>query len=573
MIQNYNHEWDNSLSKLTGNIIPHHWYQTICNKSGKPNRIAISLLSEIVYWYRPTRAGLSKFFGKEWQTSYAYLEKKLCACRESIRSAFVMLERLGIIQRELKSIQVRGQTYNNVLFIKLIDTKFISSFENKSSSNISNSISSFNNKKICSSVPKYDTPSTKICGDIYKEEENKEENNRSRSDDLLENKNFNELISCSKSTLSFSPQIDLDMIETESGIHTNHIESELNIVQIKSNTSDKSDSMFSKIPQSLRKNTKRNIAKRKKLSEYLSLDEAIYKEILSRTQRDFSKEFVENLLKKLSEKYEEHSFINDSYFVKYMTKVLDNELLSEEAANNIEHKTENDYLATIEDSADTSRVGGLKRRIASMFDGKTAYRLLTEYQFPEKHEEGSFEYRISIKKEKKSIYKDLKEQGQELILSEYYRDLLLREVRNIFGNDINKIEVENIKECDIYSKMQLHEEESNKDIMFRSEYHKSKQDIESKSGHIQKHRIWGRAREKLIEKYGIEIDQSWFKKLDVSIDEEGKEARLVAPTAFIRDWIKNNYLREIEKTIAMLEPSIEICKVNVGMYSSSGITT
>ena len=146
MIQNYNLEGDNTLSQLTGNIIPHHWYHTICNKSGRPNRIAISLLSEIVYWYRPKKGASldsnlpslnKKFLGDSWQTSYAYLEKKLCACRESIRAAFVMLEGLGIIQRELKSIQVRGQTYNNVLFIKLIDTRFISSFENKSNSNIS----------------------------------------------------------------------------------------------------------------------------------------------------------------------------------------------------------------------------------------------------------------------------------------------------------------------------------------------------------------------------------------------------------------------------------------------------
>jgi hypothetical protein len=36
-----------------GNITPHSWYTHIKRESGKPYTIAIVLLSEIVYWYRP----------------------------------------------------------------------------------------------------------------------------------------------------------------------------------------------------------------------------------------------------------------------------------------------------------------------------------------------------------------------------------------------------------------------------------------------------------------------------------------------------------------------------------------
>jgi hypothetical protein len=37
-----------------GNTIPHYWYNHLTFKNGKPNLNAIVILSEIVYWYRPT---------------------------------------------------------------------------------------------------------------------------------------------------------------------------------------------------------------------------------------------------------------------------------------------------------------------------------------------------------------------------------------------------------------------------------------------------------------------------------------------------------------------------------------
>ena len=39
---------------ITGNIIPEAWYKTIVNEKGKVNLLAVHILSDIVYWYRPT---------------------------------------------------------------------------------------------------------------------------------------------------------------------------------------------------------------------------------------------------------------------------------------------------------------------------------------------------------------------------------------------------------------------------------------------------------------------------------------------------------------------------------------
>ena len=38
---------------FTGNVIDHHWYKSITLPDGKADLIAINILAEIVYWYRP----------------------------------------------------------------------------------------------------------------------------------------------------------------------------------------------------------------------------------------------------------------------------------------------------------------------------------------------------------------------------------------------------------------------------------------------------------------------------------------------------------------------------------------
>ena len=41
------------MMDLTGNMIPNNWYNHVLRDNGKPNYLAILLLSEIVYWYKP----------------------------------------------------------------------------------------------------------------------------------------------------------------------------------------------------------------------------------------------------------------------------------------------------------------------------------------------------------------------------------------------------------------------------------------------------------------------------------------------------------------------------------------
>lgn len=39
---------------ISGNIIPATWYKTITKENGKPYLLAIAILADIVYWYRPS---------------------------------------------------------------------------------------------------------------------------------------------------------------------------------------------------------------------------------------------------------------------------------------------------------------------------------------------------------------------------------------------------------------------------------------------------------------------------------------------------------------------------------------
>lgn len=39
---------------ISGNVTPAIWYKTITKENGKPYLLAIAILSDIVYWYRPS---------------------------------------------------------------------------------------------------------------------------------------------------------------------------------------------------------------------------------------------------------------------------------------------------------------------------------------------------------------------------------------------------------------------------------------------------------------------------------------------------------------------------------------
>ena len=109
-----------------GNIIPHQWYQHITCESGKPDLPAITILAEIIYWYRPyqtlTKSGRSilhkRFEGDRFQCTAAYFVDKFGLTKDQTRKALKRLEDAGYIRREYRDIVYQGILHNCISFVE-----------------------------------------------------------------------------------------------------------------------------------------------------------------------------------------------------------------------------------------------------------------------------------------------------------------------------------------------------------------------------------------------------------------------------------------------------------------------
>lgn len=119
---------DTGRLNFTGNITPHHWYNTILLPSGRPDLIAIILLSEIIYWWRPKsnlnqRNGKLEGYEKKFtddmlQRSAQGFADKFGLTKRQVQDALKRLEESGLIIREYRNIMTRyGQMITNVLFV------------------------------------------------------------------------------------------------------------------------------------------------------------------------------------------------------------------------------------------------------------------------------------------------------------------------------------------------------------------------------------------------------------------------------------------------------------------------
>ena len=115
---------------ITGNVIPESWYKTVVSSKGRVNLLAVNLLGEIVYWYKPTevrdeRSGdvtwVKKFADEEYlQKSYAQICEKYNVSTKQAREALIVLETLGVVKRHFRTIETEMGKCPNVMYIELI---------------------------------------------------------------------------------------------------------------------------------------------------------------------------------------------------------------------------------------------------------------------------------------------------------------------------------------------------------------------------------------------------------------------------------------------------------------------
>ncbi|ENX34925.1 hypothetical protein F889_01565 [Acinetobacter colistiniresistens] len=113
-----------------GNVIPTNWFSTFKMENGKPDTIGIFLLSEIVYWYRPTVVrdeetgqilGVKKKFKSDLlQRSYQSFADQFGFSKQQVKESLDRLEKIGIVKRHFRTVEANSQKYNNVLFIELV---------------------------------------------------------------------------------------------------------------------------------------------------------------------------------------------------------------------------------------------------------------------------------------------------------------------------------------------------------------------------------------------------------------------------------------------------------------------
>lgn len=550
------------VKSLVGNIIPHSWYNKITTSSGRPDRTAILILAEIVYWYRPckvssrdttqskssnnntdkSREGGFKFQDDAWQTSYEHFEKKFSCSKETIRRTFVKLEAYGFISRELRTISKFGQVYNNRLFVHLHTDKLEILLPDPT--NFSNE------KKICSSLHKLAVPSPQIQGELYKEEEISEKNiDKSRSaksnfkNEFLEN------------------DIPLSVSDNNSILTANNVISPQNKKQI--------------LPES--KNTA------KPLQGFSPLTEELFQDIKSKSGRDFDKNFTDMLLSRIATKYPYKTFFTNKCFINYMSKILACELRNPINTNNesfnfaipTEARIREDYLNKIEGGMDTSQVSQLKRKIVGKFEQKEAYNILKNL---------TFDYRESLKSR---VLKKQNETSERLYLgagdistkimhiklaphakssfclAPMIQAILTQITSEVFGENTN-ISFVGVKTGREYSKTkQVFSPEESLNTKYTGG---QGTDNCMKQGHITKNpysfdepnhsqsdtpniKLEKRVKQLLRKQHGDALYASWFSKLDIERNSKNNQILLKAPTTFMRDWIKTNYSDAIENAI------------------------
>lgn len=93
---------------IAGNIIPGSWYHYILGngtkKNRKPDLVAITMLADIIYWYRPGKKGNKKFHGDMLQTQISYYEEKFHFGESQIKAGLAKLRELNLIRSKAQVI-------------------------------------------------------------------------------------------------------------------------------------------------------------------------------------------------------------------------------------------------------------------------------------------------------------------------------------------------------------------------------------------------------------------------------------------------------------------------------------
>lgn len=486
-----------------GNIIPDEWYIKFTNGRGSPDLPLISILSEIVYWYRPKEirdpitgqiSYAPKFPEDIWQTSYAHFERKFGFNREKIRKVLVKLETMGIITRIFRNVTLRGQEYNNRLFIDLNkDSLQLSESKNQDSSNSCKPLF-FSSKKVDASHFLV-SPSPHLQGI----DKNKEENNKDRS----------------RSTDSGTTERgEVSVQESES--------------QSRESTSNFCKNSFDAISDKSAKS----------LKDFYPLTQKDCHQLQSLSKREFSLRVMNEILQDMARRLTDRFFKSRKAFLNYMGKVFTYEKRQPEKVNNdnfrirnnmtedeISFEAKEQYLTEIENNPEVSPQQRFKKLIAAVLSQDKAYNLLKAYK--------------SINVREGVIILNL---DKHMELSKTDEEIILKQVQSTH----NRIGFDEAGSGFI-SKLQIFMPTAKEEHLLADNVRKSVETIKKEPEPQISGDIWAKVRSKFIDlvPQGELLDQHWISKLEASIDASSGKLTLKAPSSFVKDWVSDNYMHHI----------------------------
>jgi len=113
-----------------GNVIPHSWFQSdeLKKPTGKAFHLAILILADIVYWYRPTPifdeefdeviGYKQKFNADMLQKQYSVYAEMFGVNRRQIKEAIDFLIDRGFVNRQVRNVTVKGQVFTGRVFLE-----------------------------------------------------------------------------------------------------------------------------------------------------------------------------------------------------------------------------------------------------------------------------------------------------------------------------------------------------------------------------------------------------------------------------------------------------------------------
>ncbi len=116
--------------RMDGNIVPHSWYQAprLAQKNGKPNLVAVTLLADVVYWYRPAEIrdetsgahlGYRQKFGADkLQKNYRKWGDGFGFTLRQVEDAMAFLKAAGLLTVERRNVVTELGTFPNCAFIE-----------------------------------------------------------------------------------------------------------------------------------------------------------------------------------------------------------------------------------------------------------------------------------------------------------------------------------------------------------------------------------------------------------------------------------------------------------------------